>query len=146
MIHRNLLLRLSRARDQLCENLDEPLTLDEVARDARLSRGELIRRFSAVFGETPYQRRIRARVERAKVLLALGQLSVTEVCLEVGFQSVGSFSDRFARCVGERPSAYRRRVRLQVPTPDGLRAALFPGCLQLMTAAFTQLTYAKRNS
>src|SRR5262249_44436474 len=72
------------------------------------------------------------RLDRAKQLLALGEHSVTEVCLEVGFASLGSFSELFARRVGEPPSAYRRRVRRLVAVPGAFRREPFPGCLSLM--------------
>jgi AraC-like DNA-binding protein len=136
MISRPMFIRLNRARDRLCDTLDERRTLAEVADEAGLSMGEFIRRFSALHGETPHQRRIRARIERAKALLALGELSVTEVCFEVGFQSLGSFSERFVRTVGERPSAYRRRLRRVISAPpQSFRSVLQPGCFQLMIAA-----------
>ncbi len=74
----------------------------------------------------PRQYRIATQIDRAKLLLAQGDLSVTEVCLEVGFTSLGTFSDLFARRTGEPPSAWRRRARITVPE------ILFPGCLTLM--------------
>jgi AraC-like DNA-binding protein len=108
----------------------------ELAREAGMSTGQLIRLFAAVFGETPHQRRIRARIERAKHLLALGDLSVTAVCMEVGFSSLGSFSDLFARRVGMAPSVYRRETRALVAVPADLSRVLAPGCFSLMAAAF----------
>jgi hypothetical protein len=72
------------------------------------------------------------RLDMAKRLLAKGQHSVTEVCMEVGFASLGSFSDLFTRRIGETPSAYRRRVRAMVQVPGVLPADLIPGCLTLM--------------
>ena len=101
-----------------------------------MSPFHFIRQFQAVFGETPHQLRIQARLERAKHLLALSDYSVTDVCMEVGFSSLGSFSDLFSRRVGLPPSAYRRRVRVFMPAPDGLSPQLAPGCLTLMAAAF----------
>jgi len=88
-----------------------PLSIEDVARQVRISPFHFIRQFEAVFGSTPHQFRIQSRLERAKHLLASGRYSVTEVCLEVGFTSLGSFSDLFTRRVGETPSAYRRRTR-----------------------------------
>jgi AraC-like DNA-binding protein len=127
--------RLCRARDMLREVHDRPLTIDEVARAAAMSPFQFIRRFAALFGDTPHQFRIRARVDDAKRLLALGH-SVTDVCMEVGFSSLGSFSDLFARRVGMPPSAYRRRSRAMVTVPGTVPRELFPGCLLLMPAAF----------
>jgi AraC-like DNA-binding protein len=131
--------RLCRARDLLREVHDHPLTIDEVAREAAMSPFHFIRQFNAVFGTTPHQYRIHARLDRARQLLALGTHSVTDVCMEVGFSSLGSFSDLFARRVGIPPSAYRRQARTMVTVPGILPPALFPGCLSLMGAAFARL-------
>jgi AraC-like DNA-binding protein len=132
--------RLCRARARLLEEAaapaEERLTIDALARQSGMSPFHFIRSFGAVFGVTPHQARIGARLDRARQLLAGGELSVTEVCLEVGFESLGSFSALFARRVGEPPSRYRRRVRAQgvVPgaPPGALPASAFPGCLTLM--------------
>ena len=115
---------------------DQPVSIRDVARDAAMSPFHFIRQFQAVFGETPNQFRIEARLDRAKDLLALSDYSVTDVCMEVGFTSLGSFSDLFARRVGSSPSVYRRQVRSSMPVPGMLPAELKPGCLTLMGAAF----------
>jgi AraC-like DNA-binding protein len=120
----------------LRETDDRRLPIDEVARDAALSPFHFIRRFRAVFGETPHQFRIRARIERAKHLLAVSDYSVTDVCMEVGFTSLGSFSDLFARRVGVSPTAYRREIRSKMPDARTLPLKMTPGCLTLMGAAF----------
>ena len=78
----------------------------------------------------------RARIERAKHVLAVSDFSVTDVCMEVGFTSLGSFSDLFARRVGASPTAYRRAVRSKMPAPRTLPVEMIPGCLTLMGAAF----------
>ena len=101
-----------------------------------MSPFHFIRQFQAVFGETPHQLRIQARLDRAKQLLALSDYSVTDVCLEVGFTSLGSFSDLFARRVGSPPSIYRRQVRSIMPMPGVMPKELTPGCLTLMSVAF----------
>src|SRR5688500_3648092 len=132
MLTRNELVRFSRARDALREIRDRTIPVSEIARDARVSPFHFIRRFEAIFGETPHQFRIRARLDRAKELLALGEHSVTDVCLDVGFTSLGSFSDLFARRVGVAPSVYRRQVRSSVTVPAMLRRSLHTGCLTLM--------------
>ena len=124
--------RLCRAREILCAAHERPPSIREVARATGISPFHFIRQFGAVFGQTPHQLRIRSRLDRAKQLLALGEHSVTEVCLEVGFESLGSFSDLFTRRIGETPSAYRRRVRVMVAVPGALPAEAFPGCLSLM--------------
>jgi AraC-like DNA-binding protein len=115
--------RLCRARDLLCD-LDGPsLSIEELAREVRISPFHFIRQFEAVFGVTPHQYRIDARLDAAKRLLA-ARHSVTDVCMEVGFSSLGSFSALFARRVGEAPSAFQRRVRSS--------GELTSGCLSLM--------------
>lgn len=76
---------LCRARDVLREAPEQPMSIRQVARDAAMSPFHFIRQFQAVFGETPHQYRIQARVDRAKYLLAVTNASVTDVCMEVGF-------------------------------------------------------------
>jgi AraC-like DNA-binding protein len=128
--------RLCRARDLLRETHDHTVPISQVAREAVMSPFHFIRQFQAIFGETPHQFRIRARLDRAKDLLALSDYSVTDVCMEVGFSSLGSFSDLFARRVGASPSHYRRQVRSTMRVPGVLPAERTPGCLTLMGAAF----------
>ncbi len=84
-----------------------PLNLDRVARQAHFSRFHFIRLFRQAYGQTPHQYLIRRRIAKAKELLAAGRLTVTEVCLAVGFQSLGSFSSLFTRAVGQPPQRYR---------------------------------------
>jgi AraC-like DNA-binding protein len=138
MLDRSALRRLCSARDMLRELHDRPLSIQQVAREAAMSPFHFIRQFESVFGATPHQFRIQARLDRAKRLLALSDYSVTDVCLEVGFSSLGSFSDLFARRVGTSPSRYRRRVRSYVHVPSDLPRVIAPGCLSLMAAAFAQ--------
>jgi len=99
MIHPELLSRLCRARDLLRDWEDEPLSVIAVARVSGLTRFHFIRLFKAVFGETPHQYRSRAQIEKAKHLLILTDLSITDVCMAVGFSSLGSFSALFSRRV-----------------------------------------------
>jgi len=124
--------RLGRARDRLCHALDEKLTLDEVAREALLSPGQFIRAFKAVFGQTPHQVRIDARLELARRLLITDSVSVTDVCHAAGFASLGTFSYVFTRRVGLSPSAFRREARTLVQVPAQLPPRLYPGCFTLM--------------
>jgi AraC-like DNA-binding protein len=132
-------VRLCRARELLREGGDRPLTIDDVAREAEMSPFHFIRQFSALFGETPHQLRIQARLDRARHLLALSDDSVTDICMEVGFSSLGSFSALFARRIGTAPSLYRRQVRSMMAGSGALPAELIPGCLTLMGAAFATL-------
>ena len=111
---------------------EPPLTIHELARDVQISPFHLIRQFEAVFGLTPHQFRQASRLELAKHLLATGERSVTEVCMEVGFSSLGSFSVLFTRRMGETPSAYRLRMRPLVAVPGIVSHYMTPGCLTLM--------------
>ncbi|MBA3912383.1 MAG: helix-turn-helix transcriptional regulator, partial [Acidobacteriales bacterium] len=109
------------------------LSIQDIAREVQLSPFHFIRRFQALYGVTPHQFRILSRLDRAKLLLARGQHSVTEVCMEVGFSSLGSFSYLFARRTGSSPSRYQRHARSLVNVPGEFPPQLFPGCLSLMS-------------
>jgi AraC-like DNA-binding protein len=124
--------RLGRARDLLCQALDQKLSIDQVAREAALSPGQFIRTFKAVFGRTPHQVRIDARLDLAKRLLVTGSMTVTDVCAAAGFASLGTFSHVFARRVGLSPSAFRCEARTLVQVPGTLPVKLYPGCFTLM--------------
>lgn len=103
------LRQLRRARDVMDRDYAEPLDVPALARVALMSPGHFSRSFRAAYGETPYSYLMTRRIERAKALLRRGDLSVTDVCFEVGCTSLGSFSTRFTELVGESPSAYRAR-------------------------------------
>jgi AraC-like DNA-binding protein len=109
--------QLCRARDLLADVRCANMSIGEAAREARLSSFHFIRRFEAVFGETPHQFRTRERLTAAQRLLARGH-SVTEVCLDVGFNSLGSFSALFTRRIGLSPAAYQRSLRRSVFIAD----------------------------
>src|SRR6266511_947770 len=98
---------LRRARDVIDRDYALPLDLDTIARAAGYSKYHFARSFSSAYGETPAAYLTRRRVERAKSLLRTANLTVTEVCFMVGFESLGSFSSRFRRLVGVTPSDYR---------------------------------------
>jgi AraC-like DNA-binding protein len=123
--------RLCLAREMLREKHEPAPSIAAVAREVNISPFHFIRQFEAVFGVTPHQFRIQSRLDAAMHLLATGHYSVTDVCMEVGFSSLGSFSALFATRVGEPPSSYRRRVRAMVQVP-GVPSVLTPGCLTLM--------------
>ncbi|MEU6991675.1 helix-turn-helix transcriptional regulator [Streptomyces sp. NPDC046465] len=99
----------------------QPLDVPALARGALMSAGHFSRSFRAAYGETPYSYLMTRRIERAKALLRRGDLSVTDVCFEVGCTSLGSFSSRFTELVGESPSAYRAR--------DHADGAAVPACV-----------------
>jgi AraC-like DNA-binding protein len=108
-------------------------SIAQIARRAGMSQFHFIRVFAATFGVTPHRYRMGVRLERARHLLAGGE-PVTQVCMELGFSSLGSFSSLFTRSLGEAPSRYQRRVRTSVQVPCDLARLLHPGCFGLMTA------------
>jgi AraC-like DNA-binding protein len=108
--------RLLRARDAMDRTYAGPLDVAALARIAHVSEAHFIRTFRATFGETPHRYLQRRRVERSMFLLRETDASVTEVCLEVGFASLGTFSRTFRAIVGESPTAYRARARA-IPAP-----------------------------
>jgi AraC-like DNA-binding protein len=113
---------LRQARDLMDRHFAEPLDLDRLAAESGFSKFHFARSFKDAYGETPTQYLTRRRVERAKDLLRHANLSVTEICMLVGFSSLGSFSSRFAALVGMSPSAYQRRQAEQDGPPP------IPGC------------------
>ena len=127
--------RVARARSLIDEAFAEPLDLDRIAREASLSPYHFHRLFRREVGETPHQYLTRRRIERARQLLITTELSITDVCLEVGFQSLGSFSSKFTRHAGHSPSRYRRTVlqSLGVPAPRPHLAPI-PACFLHMFA------------
>lgn len=114
--------RLARARKLIEAEPSAPLDLEAIARRACLSPYHFHRLFRRQYGVTPHRYLTDRRVARARELLRTTELSVTEICLEVGFSSLGSFSTLFRRHVGHPPARYRRRLwqvrwdpRVQVP-------------------------------
>ena len=100
----------------------EPLDVPAVAAIAHVSEAHFIRTFRQVFGETPHHYLQRRRVERSMFLLRETERSVTDICLDVGFNSLGTFSRTFREIVGETPSQYR----------DNHDPMVAPHCVQLM--------------
>jgi AraC-like DNA-binding protein len=99
---------LRRIRNRIDREYAQPLDVDALARGAHLSAGHVSRQFRLAHGESPYSYLMTRRIERAMALLRRGDLSVTEVCFEVGCSSLGTFSTRFTELVGVPPSVYRR--------------------------------------
>jgi AraC-like DNA-binding protein len=122
----DLLRSLRRARDLTDRDFAQPLTLDAMASAANLSKFHFARSFAAAYGETPRTYLTRRRIERAKDLLPSANLTVTEVCYVVGFESLGSFSTRFRQLVGTSPSDYRQSAIANAGPPQ------IPGCFVLM--------------
>lgn len=114
------LVLLRRARDLADRHFAEPLDLDRLANAAMLSKYHFHRLFTATYGRTPAAYVSERRIERAQDLLRATNLTITEVCVAVGFSSLGSFSSRFREIVGETPSEFQCRY-------DG-RAPRIPGC------------------
>ena len=107
--HLQDLARLRRVRDRIDREYAKPLDVEALARDAHMSAGHFSRQFRQAYGESPYSYLMTRRIERAMALLRGGDMSVTEVCFEVGCSSLGTFSTRFTELVGMPPSAYRQR-------------------------------------
>ncbi|HLO30873.1 MAG TPA: AraC family transcriptional regulator [Anaerolineales bacterium] len=101
---------LRRAQELIDTQYSQPLDLDELARSANFSRYHFLRLFRHAFHATPHEYLTRKRIEHAKELLAQSELTVTEICFEVGFESLGSFSTLFHKIVGWSPSIYRARA------------------------------------
>jgi AraC-like DNA-binding protein len=108
--HLSDLARLRRVRDRIDREYAQPLDVEALARDAYMSPGHFSREFRRAYGESPYSYLMTRRIERAMALLRRGDLSVTEVCFEVGCSSLGTFSTRFTELVGVPPSTYRREA------------------------------------
>lgn len=101
------LVLLRQVRDRIDREYARPLDVEALARGVNMSAGHLSRQFRAAYGESPYSYLMTRRIERAMALLRRGDLSVTEVCFEVGCSSLGTFSTRFSELVGMAPSVYR---------------------------------------
>ena len=108
--HLHDLARLRRVRDRIDREYAQPLDVEALARSAHMSAGHFSREFRRAYGESPYGYLMTRRIERAMALLRRGDLSVTEVCFEVGCSSLGTFSTRFTELVGTPPSTYRRHA------------------------------------
>ena len=113
--------RLLRARDAMDRAYAQPLDVKAVAATAFVSPAHFSRSFRAVFGETPHRYLQRRRVERSMFLLRETERSVTDICFDVGFSSLGTFSRTFRDIVGETPTGYR----------EGHGPMIAPNCFQL---------------
>ncbi|TMG25828.1 MAG: helix-turn-helix transcriptional regulator [Chloroflexi bacterium] len=113
--------RLLRARDAMDRAYAEPLDVRAVAAVAHVSEAHFIRSFRAVFGETPHRYLQRRRVERSMFLLRESDRSITDICFDVGFMSLGTFSRTFREIIGETPSSYR----------EGHGPMVAPNCIQM---------------
>ena len=113
------LVLLRRVRDRIDREYAQPLDVEALARGVHMSAGHLSREFKRAYGEPPYSYLMTRRIERAMALLRRGDLSVTDVCFEVGCSSLGTFSTRFAELVGVSPSVYREQTAAQMTDESG---------------------------
>lgn len=120
----DVLVHLRRARDYADRSYTQPLTLEELAGVASVSKYHFLRLFKSTYGVTPMEYVSHRRIERAQDLLRATNLTITEVCMAVGFSSLGSFSSRFTALVGESPSDFQRRYAGGAPH--------IPGCFVFM--------------
>ncbi|MGW0245716.1 helix-turn-helix domain-containing protein [Nocardia goodfellowii] len=119
-----LLPHLRRARDLADRNYADALNLDELASAAGISKFHFLRAFAAVYGKTPAVYLAERRIERAQDLLRSTNLTVTEICMLVGYSSLGSFSSKFRQLVGVSPSEYQAKFAGSAPH--------IPGCFIFM--------------
>ena len=121
-LHADTYRRLMRAREFIDQCYHQPLDLEQISGEACLSRYHFLRLFRRAFNKTPHQYLTQRRIEKAKELLSSSGLTVTDVCFEVGFESLGSFSSLFHKHVGHPPIAYRaivferREIQRKVPS------------------------------
>lgn len=129
MLTKDRLIRLCRAREQLRVIGETALSIDEIAKAAAMSRFHFVRQFKALFGETPVQLRTRARLDDARHRLIYTDAPITEICMAVGFSSLGSFSTLFSGRFGRSPSQFREAL---AHTPE----RVYPDCLSVLRAAW----------
>lgn len=103
------LVKLRQVRDRMDREYAQPLDVEALARGVQMSAGHLSRQFKLAYGESPYSYLMTRRIERAMALLRRGDMSVTDICFEVGCSSLGTFSTRFTELVGVPPSTYKAR-------------------------------------
>ena len=139
MPRNSTLVKMCRAKDLLRDCLDEPIALADVSEEIGFSAWHFLRLFRQTFGETPHEFLTRMRIEKAKHLLTVTSRSVTEICFDVGFTSLGSFSTLFTRQVGLSPAAFRRQVRSWVAVPGTVPWVFIPSCFAFMYGGVEQL-------
>jgi AraC-like DNA-binding protein len=134
-----LLVHLRRARDLVDREYASPLDLDRLASSAGVSKYHFLRCFRDTYGMTPARYLAERRIERAQDLLRATNLTVTEVCMLVGYTSLGSFSTKFRDLVGVTPSAYQARYA-ETPGPR------IPGCFVFMHGLSDRAPVSERDS
>jgi AraC-like DNA-binding protein len=142
MLDPDVLRRLERAREYIDDCFQEQLDLDLLAHKAFFSRYHFLRLFRQVYHQTPHQYLMKRRVEKAKDLLITGTRPVTDICFDVGFQSLGSFSTLFRRMVGASPLDYRARIVRPISLYRAFEARI-PTCFITMHGYRPLITPAK---
>jgi AraC-like DNA-binding protein len=130
---------LLRAKDLADARYPDPLSVDDLARAAGLSRAHFSREFRRAFGESPHGYLLTRRLERAAALLRSTDRSVADICLSVGLQSIGSFTSAFTRTYGVSPTAYRERF------PPAAHHARVPACVVRFYARPQRRTFREDN-
>jgi AraC-like DNA-binding protein len=139
MVHKEVLTRLCDARKLLRETTEGRRSIRQIARETGMSLFHFIRLYKAVFGETPKQCQLGARLEYAKHLLMATDFPVTDISMDAGFASLGTFSHVFARRIGMPPTAYRHKMRSTIRVPGETPSELIPGCFSLMCGPAPQI-------
>ena len=127
LLHDDTFRRLCRGRDLLADEFRSLVLLQQAARAACLSEFHFHRLFRATFGETPHDFLTRLRMERARQMLA-SERTVTEVCFEIGYESLGSFSTKFRARFGRSPATFQRETRRIFGYSAPWRVLMVPGC------------------
>ena len=127
LLHDDTFRRLCRGRDLLASEYRSRVRLEQAAREACLSEFHFHRLFRTTFGETPHDFLTRLRMERARHMLA-SERTVTEVCFEIGYESLGSFSSKFRAQFGRSPAQFQREVRRIFGYSAPWRIVMVPGC------------------
>jgi AraC-like DNA-binding protein len=127
LLHDDTFRRLCRGRDLLADEYQSRVLLGQAAREACLSEFHFHRLFRDTFGETPHDFLTRRRMDRARQMLA-SERTVTEVCFEVGYGSLGSFSTKFRAQFGRSPVEFQREVRSIFGYSAPWRVLMLPGC------------------
>lgn len=138
--------RLCRAKDFLAANYRERVRLQDAARTACLSPWHFHRLYSLAFRETPHEFLTRLRIDEAKRRLAISSDSATDICLDLGYESLGTFSSRFRNLVGCSPREYRRRTRRIFLVPSGWYLAVIPFCFVEFFGVLREPQDRRRNS
>ena len=129
----SVLERLRRVRVHLTAHSEEPIDLEAMARTACFSKFHFLRLFRQAYGETPGRYLAQLRLDRARTLLETTERSVTDICLDVGYESPASFSHAFRSFTGDSPQRYRRRFMAVPEIPATARPLLrVPGCFLSM--------------